>query len=295
MVKTITTHALALYAMAALAVLGVRSAPAQEVAGETREVKKTVPLPPEGVVYVEAFKGTIDVKTWDRAEVDILAQIEAAGLSSEEREAVALVEVRINARANAVDIRSDYDRVNDLRSFWNDDWNGGIELPFVHYTITMPRTARLDVKDFKSEINVASLRSAVHIESYKGPITVADLKGNLRIDTHKGRVRVTGLDGALDLNTHKSEVEVEFTRLSNRSRIDSYKGNVEITLPKEAGFELDADLGKKGDLDSDFSVSYQTARFGRHDRDQEYRGAVNGGGPLLSLRTHKGYYRMRQR
>ena len=274
-----------------ICVTGNRSATAQE----TREIKKTVSLNPDGRISIQAYKGSITVTTWDRSEVDIQARIEPDGYSYNEEKAVKETEIRIDERAGVVYIESDYER---LKQEWRrSDWSGGqdINLPFVHYTLIMPRTARLDVGDYKSEIKVDGLRSDVRIDTYKGPISVLDLTGNLRVETHKSRVEIIGLSGSLDLNTHDGNVEVEFTSLTGRSRIESYKGDVDVTLPKGSGFDLDADLGRKGDLRTDFDIKGLEYRHEKHGRNREYRGAVNGGGPLLRLTTYKGYYRLQQR
>lgn len=260
----------------------------------SRQIKKTVPLSVNGEVSIEAFKGSITIKAWDRPEVDIQARIEAAGLATREREAVNKVAIRIQANGGSVTIVSDYDEIKELRPSWTDNWDGSVEYPFVQYTISLPKSAKLTIKDFKSEINVTGLQAAAHIETFKGPLTVTDVKGDLRVNSYKGRVRITGLDGSLDLETQKSEVEIEFVHLTARSRIDSFKGDVQITLPKTAGFELDADIGSKGDIRSDFDLTVLSSSKNRRNNDS-FRGEVNGGGPRLTLRTTKGYYRVRQR
>ena len=281
--------------MTGLITLGVGArSNAQEGVKDGREITKTVALSTDGEVSIEAFKGSITIKSWDRPEVDILARIEAAGLSTREREAVNKVDIRIRESNGSVTIVSDYDQIKELRPSWNENWDGNFEYPFVAYTISMPRSAKLTIKDFKSEIKVTGLQSAVRIETFKGPLTVTDVKGDLRVNSYKGRVGITGLEGSLDLETQKSEVEIEFVRLAARSRVDSFKGEVQITLPKTAGFELDADIGSKGDIRSDFNLTVLSSPKNRRNNDS-FRGEVNGGGPRLTLRTTKGYYRIRQK
>ena len=265
-------------------------------AQNTKEVNKTVALNADGRVSIQAFKGSIKVTGWDRAEVEIQAIIEPDGRSRSREEAVEYTEVRIDDGRGTVYIESDYDDVQ--RNYRDDGWDwcsDNVTLPFIHYTISIPRGARLDISDHKSEIEVSGLQSEVRINSHKGPMVLSDITGDLRLETHKSRVRVTGLAGSLDLDTHEAEVDVQFVRLGERTRIETHKGEINITIPKGAGFELDADVGRKGELRADFDLRDLEYRFGRRDEDLEYRGDVNGGGPLLRLRTYKGYYRIRER
>ncbi|MBT5876862.1 MAG: DUF4097 family beta strand repeat protein, partial [Candidatus Latescibacteria bacterium] len=135
----------------------------------------------------------------------------------------------------------------------------------------------------------------VRINSHKGPMVIKNVSGELRLETHKSRVRISALSGALELDTHEAEVEIEYAKYSGRTRIETHKGDITLTMPKGSAFELDADVGNKGDLRADFDLRDLEHRFGRRDEDVEYRGAVNGGGPLLRLRTYKGYIRIRER
>ncbi|MBI4550821.1 MAG: DUF4097 family beta strand repeat protein [Candidatus Latescibacteria bacterium] len=254
-----------------LSVLSLSATAAQEV----KEVKKTVTLNPDGRVSIDTFKGSVTVTAWDRPQVDIQARVEADEESDDQAQTVQNTEVDIEASESSVWIKSDYEKLQDWHSAFDDD---NIRFPYVHYTISMPRTAQLTIKDFKSTLKVTGLRSHLKINSFKGPITIS------------------GFEGSLDLDTFKSEVRVEFVTLFQRNRIETFKGTVDLVLPKGKGFDLDADIGH-GDLDADFEFSVKRLSRGRSRsyRDIEYRGAVNGGGPTLSLRTHKGNYRLRQR
>ena len=44
-------------------------------AQESREVNKTVPLPKDGQVSIDTYKGSVNVDTWEKAEVSITARI----------------------------------------------------------------------------------------------------------------------------------------------------------------------------------------------------------------------------
>jgi len=240
-------------------------------AADSKEINQTVPLNRDGRVYVENFKGSITVTTWDRPEVAISVHIDPDGRAdSIEMKKVALTEIRINGSGSSVTIKTDYDRLSSLRlqellTFHDQS------LPLAHYTIQMPATAALEIKDYKSDIHVS------------------DLSSDLKLNTYKGTVAVAHLDGAARVETYKGNVQLEFVRFQKDSRFETYKGDIEIRMPKDSHFDLDTESGRHGDLNSDFPVTISAG----HSSSGHFSGAVNGGGPTLRFETYKGSLRLR--
>jgi hypothetical protein len=242
-------------------------------AQESRETRKTAALNQGGEVRVETFKGSVTVTTWDRPEVEIYAKIEADGDSSEQKRLVQDTEVRIETSGDLIRIQSDYEKVQGRGNFSGDSDESSYNLPLIHYTIKVPRTARLSITDHKSKIGVS------------------DLQGELRINTHKGSVSVARQNGAVRLDTHKGDARVEFVSFNKESRFDTHKGEIEVVIPGRVGFELDSEMGKGANLDS----AYDLSGLRKQDRrEAQYKGSVNGGGPLLRMSSHKGQIRLRQ-
>jgi DUF4097 and DUF4098 domain-containing protein YvlB len=252
----------------------VFSLAASAQASDIKEVHKTVALDRNGRLSLNTYKGSVTVTTWDRPEAKIDARIEADGDYREDREKVQWTEVRITGGGASVDVKSDYDGVKrHERSFLGLFELDHGSLPFVHYTIQMPATALLDIRDYKSDTRVT------------------DLKADLHLHTYKGIARVVNLDGAARIDTYKGDVRVEFARFTRASRFETHKGEVELRLPKDSRFELDADAGRRGDIDSDFATMTRAS----HSRAERMSGPVNGGGPELRLTTYKGTLRLRSK
>ncbi len=236
-----------------------------------KEIRKTLPLAANGRVEVDTYKGSVDVTAEERADVVVEARVVADTDCGDEKawaEWVEATEVRIDAHSDLVVIESSYRRLEGYREGFL-SWC--TSRPFVHYRIRMPRTASLDIKDYKSSIDVASLA------------------GRLRIESYKGKIRVAGLDGRLDLETYKGDARVEFARFGGDTRVETHKGEIELSLPKGTGFTLDAAGDRHGRIRSDFDVSSQAVSRGSGD---VLRGAINGGGPRLLAKTHKGTIRL---
>lgn len=236
-----------------------------------KEVHQVVPLDANGELSLTTFKGTVKMTAWDRAEVKLDASIQAGDESStcgsedEKAEWVRRTEVRIDTSPGSVRVKSDYDQLTPL----GNSLNQCISRPFVNYEIRLPANARVRIADHKSTIQIA------------------DIHGAITIATHKGKLDLRGIEGPLELDTHKSEGRVAFNKFTQPSQISTHKGDIEVSLPRSGGFELDAKVGRKGELESDFAGTNRTGKG-------QYRGSVNGGGPALRLNTFKGHFRLRQ-
>ena len=243
-------------------------------------------------MQIDTYKGSISVITWDRPEVELEVTIEA----DEDEGLVELTEIKIDRSERRLSLETDYEKVEEAKKggglfSWG---NGSTSLPFAHYTLRMPRTAALTIDDYKSQIELADFASDVEVETYKGTIDVKGLQGSLDVETYKGEAFVSDLDGTLRAETYKGDVRVAFSRLGGDSQVETYKGEVALVLPTDAGFNLDVDLSRRGDLETNL-FNLDDLRRDPVDDDQEYQGAVGGGGPRLELETHKGRFTLRSR
>ena len=241
----------------------------------TKEVRKTVDLNANGRVSIKTYKGSITIDTWEKPRVEIVATVEPDGHHRDDEELVRETEIRIDESPDEVRIESDYDRLEHHRrhSFWGFFVGENITLPFVHYTITMPRTARVAIDDYKSESHIT------------------DLHAPLKLETYKGTVSVDGLAGSIDLETYKGEVTVTLAKLDSDSRLKTEKGKFDINFAPEAGCTIDLDIGRRADYHSDFD----TARLNRRHGEDRMTTTINGGGPSLRIETKKGEIRLRKK
>ena len=261
--------------------------PAQ--AQEEKTLSFSESLDDDGTLIVDTHKGSVTVTVWDRDEVEADVRIVADSGSDELVEGTDII-VRHSGRTLRFETDYDVDAWEDFRRRGIlGMFSEGFSSPFVHYEIRMPRTARLRIEDHKSEI------------------TVTGLEADLTIDTHKGLVTVEDFDGSLRLDTHKGLVDVHFSRLADDSVIETYKGTVTLFLPEDEGFDLYAELSRKGDLKTDFELDNDRRRRHRDrdgdgywdadddddDGDHIVRAEVNGGGPQLRLDTYKGRFKLR--
>jgi len=260
-------------------VFGLAAIPATLLGEPSREIHRTVALDARGTVVIRTFKGSIEVEPWGEPQADVLARIEAdtsCGTDAYQAERVRLTEVDFDSTPSRLEVRSDYEKLDPLPSipYHVDGFDATCSAhPFIHYRLRIPSTARLDIDDHKSRIAVSGMRS------------------DTRISSHKGSVDVKAHDGALDLETHKGHVRVEFARFGAASRLETYKGDIEITVPRSAGFDLDAQVERGGTLEA---AGFRLDESLVNRRERVYRQKVNGGGPRLELSTRNGSIQIRE-
>ncbi|MBN1398766.1 MAG: DUF4097 family beta strand repeat protein [Bacteroidetes bacterium] len=246
----------------------------------SRELNKTVALRPDGRLTIDNYKGSITITSHDKPQVDIYVKIESDDPDTWDAERdIENTQIKIDGGEDGVTIRTDYKKVkrHHFRNFWDwitDPFESSYTLPFVHYTIAMPATADLRIKDYKSEIRIS------------------DMKTDLILNTYKGQVEIKNLIGSIDLETYKGDVRVSFGGINKDSRFETYKGKILIGIPKDSGFELRTDFERRVDFASDFDVS--AVERGRKHRYSDYRGKINGGGPMLELQSKKGNIRLKE-
>lgn len=232
------------------------AAAALACAADVKDFSKTVPLDAQGRFSLDTYKGSIHIAVWDQPRAEIQARIEAD--PGWRAMPVDDVEIRVDGLSSDVHVKTDYHRHFE-------DGN----LPLVHYTIHIPRTASLRVKDYKSDSEITGV------------------EGEIEFDTYKGTAHIDGIQSALTLETYKGNVRAIFTRFAAASRMNTYKGSIDVSLPRASAFDLSSNT-HRGGFDCDFPRTIHATRdLGN------VSGAVNGGGPLLRVSSYRGNIRLR--
>lgn len=250
-------------------------------AQESKRISESYNIGNDGRLSIDTYKGSIDIVTWDGETIEVDVLIEQDGNNGD---LVELTEIRFDKSGRTLRVETDYSKVKkEMKRIRLKNYS----LPLVHYTVRMPQTTELTIDDYKSEIDIDGVLADVSLETYKGEVDIRDVEGELNVETYKGEVLIRNLSGALYADTYKGSFDVEFDEFLGDTRFDTYRGDVHVTLPENAGFDLDADLGSKGDFDANFNTS-SLKRNKKH-----YTGEVHGGGPRLAFDTYRGSFSVR--
>jgi DUF4097 and DUF4098 domain-containing protein YvlB len=124
-------------------------------------------------------------------------------------------------------------------------------------------------------------------------MNVADLRadsitGPFRLQTRSKSVHLERVTGDVYVDDTDASVEVASQMPLGNIDISSARGGIEVTLPANAGFQVDAE-SRSGEIKSDFSLKVDNSR-----RDAVARGTVSKGGPMVRLRAERGTIQIRK-
>ena len=159
--------------------------------------------------------------------------------------------------------------------------------------------------DFFGHMNLSKLSQGVTFRSSRTDMTLARLDGELAMDS--GDLRANSMVGPMHLATRSKDIHLEDVsgtlKVDNSNgtveyhagknlgdvEINNRRGEVQITLPRNAAFQMDA-RAQRGEIQSDFP----TIQVKSEHNAQYATGTVGSGGPQVRLVTDGGDVRIRQ-
>ncbi len=131
-------------------------------------------------------------------------------------------------------------------------------------------------------IRAGAVAGPINASTSSGSIDVTQTAaGDVEAESSSGSVRLRGIQGGLRASTSSGGLSIH-GQPTGEWRLSASSGSVDISLPPNQGFDLDANSGS-GRIDVDFPVTV-SGTIGR----RSVRGAAQGGGPLLHVRTGSG-------
>lgn len=149
----------------------------------------------------------------------------------------------------------------------------------------------VELRNGRGGARVSAGSGNVTAEAVAGPVRASSGSGSVRVEVSgpgdveatsgSGNIRVRGVKGALRGSTGSGDIEAAGEQ-KGEWRLRTGSGNVTVSLPQNAGFELDAHTGS-GTIQTDREITVQ-GTLSRRD----IHGRAGSGGPLLELRTSSG-------
>ncbi len=223
----------------------------------SEEFHQTYALTPDGSVELDNINGAVHISTWDQNEVkvDAVKYADAKDRLDDAR-------IEIDSSKEHLSIRTKY-RDHDLTFNWGSHNNP----PSVEYTLTVPRTARLD-----------------EIKLINGALDVTGVTGEVHASCINGRLEAHNLAGRVELSTINGRLDAGFDQLSGSPvELNSVNGSVELTIPSDSKAEIEAST-VSGGIDNDFGLHVNHHRIVGHD----LRGELGTGGPRIKLENVNG-------
>ncbi len=145
--------------------------------------------------------------------------------------------------------------------------------------------ADVDAHTSGGSISLESSTSEVKLHTSGGNITVGRVDGPAELETSGGGIKIDSVVGSLHASTSGGGIRAGIKGpLKNDCVLSTSGGSVRVTLDKTAAFQLDASTSG-GSVDAGgLTITLEKSNRSR----SRLAGAVNGGGPLLKLRSSGG-------
>lgn len=146
-----------------------------------------------------------------------------------------------------------------------------------------------NVKTLGGPIWVGQVTGDLVATTLGGSIRVEKVRGSVQAETRGGSILIREATNAVDAKTGGGSVEVTISNQPSRPfGLESAAGSITLFLPAFAGVDIDADASGNRVM-TDFAIS------GGSSGKSKISGSINGGGPVLRLRSNTGGIYIRKR
>jgi DUF4097 and DUF4098 domain-containing protein YvlB len=241
------------------------------------------------------FDGSVEVRSWDRAEV--LVEIEKRASDKTVAESI-----RVSAEQSGKAITIDVKRPDGVQAVF-----GFRVSPSARIVASVPRHCNLVVRSDDGSIRVERVDGRIALNSRDGSLRGIDLSGTIVARTGDGSMRFEDVSGALDLEsgdggarvsgrlqavklkTGDGSVEVRATdgsAMTDEWEIRTGDGGLRLELPDAFNANLDASTSDGSVRVVGFGEPTRAGRDGSSHGDLKRQ--LGAGGKLLRLRSNSG-------
>ena len=283
-----------------------------------RTVEKTFTVQPGGTLKVQTAGGNISVEPGAGETVKVVAKEKIrADSDAEADELLKDLDLTIEQQGNDVTAIAKYQR--KLGS-----WFGSMPVQ-VDFIVTVPSRYNTDLKTSGGNITVGDLAGqmlaktsggnvklgnidgTVDAGTSGGDVSLGSCTGDTKLRTSGGNVRAEKIVGKADLGTSGGDITVKLVEnvlsahtsggnveagiggaLKDDCSLGTSGGDVRVTVDKSAAFQLDAATSGGSVRADGLTITLDGGGAGK----SRLSGKVNGGGPVLKLRTSGGSIRV---
>src|SRR5246500_4095382 len=215
----------ALGSLCALLALAIGAHASDHRGALSEEFHQTYAIPSDGRIELDNINGPVHISSWDRNEVKVDAVKYA-----DTKERLDEAKIEVDSGKDYLSIRTKYPEHNQN---WN--WGSHNNPASVEYTLTVPRTARLD-----------------EIKLINGSLDIAGVSGEVNASCINGRLEAHNLAGRAHLSTINGHLDARFDQLAGHSvELNSVNGSVDLTIPSDSNAEVEATT-VSGSINNDF-------------------------------------------
>jgi DUF4097 and DUF4098 domain-containing protein YvlB len=219
----------------------------------TEEFHQTYTITADGRVELDNINGDVHISSWDRNEVKV-----DAIKSADWKDQLDQARIEVESGKDYVSIHTKYKQ--------DDGWDRHKNSAVVEYTLTVPRTIRLD-----------------EIKLINGGLDVSGVSGEVRASCINGRLDARDLAGRAKLSTINGHLAARFGQLAGKSvDLNSVNGSLDLTIPSDSNADVDAST-VSGGIHNDFGL-----HVNRHMVGHDMQGELGNGGTQIHLSNVNG-------
>lgn len=228
---------------------------------------------------VDNYKGTIHISGTDGNQIVVDVRKEFQGSESDRKWWMENVKIGFQNDPHHVAVKVEYPNRNCVFCITH-DFSAAVELE-----IRVPRQSNIKLDGYKPGIRISEVKGDISVKSYKSPILIDSTTGAVHVDTYKEVVTLKNVTirGTLEVKSYKADADISARALGQSASIETYKGNITVRIPKDAGVDVEYDGGRRASFHSDFNLASASGYAG-HD----VHGTINQGGTKLRLHSDKG-------
>ncbi|MBI5821732.1 MAG: DUF4097 family beta strand repeat protein [Verrucomicrobia bacterium] len=150
-------------------------------------------------------------------------------------------------------------------------------------------TEAADLRTSGGSIDAGEVQGSLVAQTHGGSITIRHAKGDVVAKTSGGNITIDDVGGTIDASTSGGSVSARFAvQPKGNSSLRSSGGSIRVDLSGALAVDLDARTSA-GRVTVDLPVTVHGEQKSHH-----LQGKINGGGPVLELKTSAGNIHLRK-
>ncbi|MBS1812021.1 MAG: hypothetical protein JST84_27915 [Acidobacteria bacterium] len=248
---------------------------------QSKNFNRSVEFSSGGDLHVNTDVGTVRLTSWDRNQVEVIARIIGRTENTSEdyaRRAVEATKIELIGDARSLTVKANYDDVP-----YENKWGGRNRIvPRIEWEIRAPRQANIDLDVDRSEANLRGFDGRHHLKTDRTTLRVEDMSGEIRLNIDRGdNSQLSNVRGSLQIDADRTNLMFDRLQLTGDSRVQMDRGNLELRMAGSQGLNVSMVKERRSSFQSDFPIT--TNSFS----EDKLEGAINGGGPRLTLQTDR--------
>jgi len=264
-----------------------------------RSFEKSYDFVLNGFIEVNNMNGDIEIKSWDREEINIFA---TSRMRTDD------VELEVYKQGDRLSLEVIYP---DRR------WYRRSSALNINLVLTVPEISNLEIESMNGRIMIEGITGDVKAESMNEDVRIKNVHGEIRAESMNSLVTLLNVTGKVECESMNRGIEIENSTCSHIDaesmngkifvetsidrtgyyRFESTNGDIILYIPADSEASIRAQ-SPRNRFRSDFDIGYNTRERRYDDWDygqRKFYFDINGGGTRVILSTINGEIEIRRK